>query len=417
VLIRASGRGDYQWVRLDAPAWIQSPSVTGNLAQLQGELGAQPGQLWLLLPGTQVNTRIVPFIVREHRHLRVAIPYQLEESIAGDIEQLHFAFGEWRRLAEPSGDNDATVAVAWCNRDWLKAQIAPFTEQALELHCVVPEPLLLQRKKGWALQLDETLRCHLDHGHGISIDAELLGPVLAMLCQQQEMPDSVTLTAPSPQLLEQLAGALPENLRGIAEQRCESLWASLSPVGEFLAHSTEQAAEINLLQGEFARRLPLQNWWQQWRSLAATGLLALTIWSAGSVLDIAQQRRENVHLQANIESAFRTVVPAGVLVDAEKQLRNRLASLDASVAYNSPVALIARIAPLIGEDAGIVMRGLTFNQRLGDVRLSCSAPAFSNIEQLLSRLNASGLTAELVHSSADGGGQQARFLIRWEQSS
>jgi type II secretory pathway component PulL len=54
--------------------------------------------------------------------------------------------------------------------------------------------------------------------------------------------------------------------------------------------------------------------------------------------------------------------------------------------------------------------------RQQDLRLNCRAQSFSAIEKLRGRLVAAGLAAELVHSSADGEGQQARFRISWGQT-
>jgi type II secretory pathway component PulL len=102
-----------------------------------------------------------------------------------------------------------------------------------------------------------------------------------------------------------------------------------------------------------------------------------------------------------------------LLVDAEKQLRNRLQSLGSNSNYTGPVSLIARIAPIFEQDETIELRGLSYNQRQGDIRLNCRAQSFSAIEQLLARLQRSGLRSQLVHSSADGEGQQARFRIAW----
>ena len=148
-------------------------------------------------------------------------------------------------------------------------------------------------------------------------------------------------------------------------------------------------------------------------SVAALLAIAVTAWSANSLVHIRQQRAQQQQFEMQIESAFRSVIPEGVLVDAEKQLRNRLASLGTNSDYTGPVALLARIAPIVQKDDTIKLRGLSYNQRQGEIRLNCRAQSFSAIEQLLARLQGSGLEAQLVHSSADGQGQQARFRINW----
>jgi general secretion pathway protein L len=413
VLIKAYPAGGYQWLCIDTDSPAASASGCGSLEQCREELAGQARELWLLLPGETVSTRIMPFVARERRHNRQAMPYQLEEFLAGDIEALHFALGQWRMAAEPTGDNDALVSFAWCDRQWLQQQLQPFAELELELSAVVPEPLMLRREDGWVLRLEQTLWCHIDDGYGFAVDAELAGETLAMLYREHGLPSRLVLSAASAAVLEQLKQLVPEALRDLAETRRETLWQSLTPVTRLPAESSRLVPELDLLQADFARRLPLARWWRQWRGVAALLGVALGAWTATGVLHIQQQRAQQAQLVSQTETAFRSVVPQGVLVDAEKQLRHRVASLGSSSNTTGPVALIARIAPIIAQDKGIVLRGLSYNQRQGDIRLNCRAQSFSAIEQLLARLLEQGLQAELVHSSADGEGQQARFRIHW----
>lgn len=414
VLIRAYPAGGYQWLCLDSGSDTPAEPRSGSLEQCEEELAGSAFQLCLLLPGDIVSTRLMPFARREHRHLRQAMPYQLEEFLAGDVEALHFALGQWRTAEQPQDDLDAVVACAWCDRAWLQQQLQAFAEHGLELSSVSTEPLMLQRDSGWVLRLEDTLWCHIDNGFGFALDSELATDALEILCHEHGVPTRLVLSAQSEPELQRLKQLLPQVLQGIAELRCESLWQSISPVSNNpVTHPSRSQPEINLLQGDFARRLPLAKWWRQWRSVAALLAVAVIAWSANSLVHIRQQRAQQQHFDMQIESAFRSVIPEGVLVDAEKQLRNRLASLGSNSNYTGPVELIARIAPIVQKDGSIEMRGLSYNQRQGDIRLNCRAQSFSAIEQLLARLQGSGLQAQLVHSSTDGEGQQARFRIHW----
>jgi general secretion pathway protein L len=413
VFIKAVPAGGYQWLCLDSDSHAPEGPRSGSLEQCQAELAGSSYQLSLLLPGDSVSTRLMPFARRERRHLRQAIPYQLEELLAGDVEALHFSLGQWRMAERAQDDSDAVVACAWCDRIWLQQQLQPFAELGLELCNVLPEPLVLRRDSGWVLRLEETLWCHIDDGFGFAIDGELATDALAMLCLEHGLPTRLVVSAQSQSELQRLQQLLPQVLQGIAEPRCESLWQLISPETSSDADLSRPSPEINLLQGEFARRLPLATWWRQWRSVAALLAIALIAWSANNLVHIRQQRVQQQQFEMQIESAFRSVIPEGVLVDAEKQLRNRLQSLGSNSNYTGPVSLIARIAPIFEQDETMELRGLSYNQRQGDIRLNCRAQSFSAIEQLLARLQRSGLRSQLVHSSADGEGQQARFRIAW----
>lgn len=416
VLVRACPEQGYRWYYTSFEPPHSCLSGSGSLDCLRRELGARRVELCLMLSGAHTSNRIVSFVAQESRHLRAAIPFQLEDTLLGDIDDLHFAFGRWHLAAGTANGNDAEVAVAWCRREWLQRQLAPFAELQLELASAVPESLLLVREGGWSLHLDDQLLCHIDHGFGFSIEPALITESLQLLLQQAGQPSRIQLSAPTQERLEHLQAALPPAIRGLAECYCQTLVQRLAPLQPDSVQSVIEWSGLNLLQGVFAPPLPLARWWQQWRNLAAMVLLAITAWSTNSILDIQQLKQQQARLQDQIELTFRTVVPEGLLVDAEKQLRNRLLALGNDSNYRGPVGLLSSIAPVLAEDRSVELKGFSYNLRQGDVRLNCQAGSFTAIEQLLSRLQQQGLNAELVHSSADGDGQRARLRIAWSQT-
>jgi general secretion pathway protein L len=365
------------------------------------------------LPGANIGNRIVPFVARESRHLQEVVPFQLEDGLLGDVEELHFAFGPWRYADGNAEGADARVPVAWCRREWLQDQLEPLRRQELELCLAIPEPLLLVRKSGWALHLEDHLIAHIDDGFGFSVEPELMTAALELLLQQMGAPDRVQVSAPTSGLLDQLRSALPPELAGIADFHCQSLTQRCVYLQTDPLNRAADFHELNLLQGEFSPRLPLARWWRQWRGLAAIMLVAVAAWSVNSLLEMQQLKRQQEQLQQQLETAFRSVVPEGLLVDARQQLRNLLLSLDAGTDYRGPIQLLASIAPALEEDASVEIKGFAYDR--GDVRLNCQAGSFTAIDQFLSRLQQQGLKPELVHSNADGDGQRARIRIGWGQ--
>lgn len=414
VLIRMHCSGIYQWWSPGFDPAGENPVAEGTLLELRAALGAGRHQLCLLAPGDRVSTRLVPYISRERRHIAQALPYQLEDLLVGDIEDVHFAFGKGRESPQPQGEEDAVMPVAWCDRQWLGEILLSFAEHDLELCHVVPEPLCLPRGQGWAFHQDDSLLCHIGNGHGFAVQPELAADVFAMLYQEHGAPDELLISAPGREGLDLLKRALPVKLQGLASEKLKTRWQVIAPQNANNGE-TVPGFELDLLQGEFGRRLPLAHWWKQWRGVAALLCVALLAWAANELMFIQQHHGEQARLQAQIEYTFRSVVPRGVLVDAEKQLRNRLVSLGGDTDYQGPVELLARIAPLVEQGDGILVRGLTYNMRQRELRLNCRAASFSGIEQLRGRFITAGLDAELVHSGADGDGQQARFRISWGQ--
>ena len=413
VFIRSCPETGYQWYyqsRESGRFWVCGGGSPDGLRQ---ELGEDHGRLCLILPGECIGSRRVAFVAKESRHLREAIPFQLEDGLLGDVEELHFAFGKQEDSTDSRGNEDAHVAVAWCNREWLKRQLEPLQAQGLELALAIAEPMLLGRNGGWALHLNDHLIAHIADGYGFSIEPELMVTALEFLLEQAGPPPRLQVSAPTAALLDQLRSALPPALSNVADFHCQSLpqrWDSLQ--GDSPGHGGEYR-EINLLQGEFAPRLPLLRWWQQWRGLAAMLLVAVTAWSVDGVLEIQQLKRQQALVQQQLETAFRSVVPEGLLVDARQQLRSHLLALDADTHYRGPVQFLASIAPALEEGAPVEIRGFSYHRDEGEVRLNCRAGSFTAIDQLVTRLQRHGLKPELVHANADSDGQRARIRIGW----
>lgn len=407
VFIRQAGEGEYQWYSPELP--LSGEYCHGSLADLAVAVSDSRSELWLLLPGDRIGQRLEPMLYRERRHIPNALPFQMEDSLLGDIEAMQFAYAE-PYLAELSGEGDALTPVGWCEREWLHDCLQGFQEAGLELHRAVPESLLLRRSAGWTLFLDDLVHCHLDKGYGFSVHPAGVESLLKRLFEERGPPALLRLAAAEESTLHQLQRVLPQNLSCPIETRLCTFWQELDATS---ATEGPDVPELDMLQGEFARRLPLARWWRQSRGIAALLCIALSVWLASQGLVIYRHHVMQSQADVAVEAAFRSVVPEGLLVDAEQQLRHRLSSLGGSQDYRGPVALLSRVAPLLAEDDSILIRGMTWNLRQGDLRLNFHADSFTSIEQLRSRMTDAGLDAELVHSSADGEGQQARFRVAW----
>src|SRR5690625_3178257 len=100
----------YQWCWLDDERRpILDSAAEGDLERLSSILGEGHHSVWLLLPGTKVVTRELEYGESERKHLQRMLPFQLEETVIGDIDQFHFALG-------PALDGRA--AVAYVEKPW-----------------------------------------------------------------------------------------------------------------------------------------------------------------------------------------------------------------------------------------------------------------------------------------------------------
>jgi len=169
---------------------------------------------------------------------------------------------------------------------------------------------------------------------------------------------------------------------------------------------------FNLRQGGYAPRLPLQRWWQFWRTAIFALSIALVLQLGSDWLQFRQLSEENTALRAAIQDSFRRVNPRGAIVDAEKQLDRQLAEFavgDAALAF---IPLLEKLTRTIASVSGVNISSINFSATAGEVRLDVSAPNYEAIESLRTGLQDEGLENDLETSSQRNQRVRARLRVR-----
>ncbi|ACS85278.1 type II secretion system protein GspL [Musicola paradisiaca] len=326
---------------------------SGTVEQLQSVLADYPTQsVRVLVPATDITFHVLALPRHSRRQLLQAIPFMLEEQLAADIEQLHFAVVEWQ------GDK-ATVAVMrrTCLARWLKQTEA----LGVPIEAVVPDVMVLPRQESaWsALNHHDVWLFRLDSGMGMAAEQswyqallETFQPMPAVRCYSPV--PAVALTwqpMPETDLLTLAAGAV-------------------LPAG------------MDLRQGDYAPVKPWRQALAPWRSvliaLAAYVLLLLgeSVWMHVQLYRQAQYwRQESVRV-------YRQLFPD------EKQVINPRAQMQRHLqdaqSGNSGFALteqMNRLQQLVAQNEGIALQSLSYDRGRDEMRLSVRATSFAQMEQ------------------------------------
>lgn len=400
--LRATGDGQYQWWR------TAGELQEGDLADLTQQLGPTPERLCLLVSGAAVVSHAVTVPAKARRHLARLVPYQLEEQLLDDVADCHFAWAAPVEVGEY-----LHIPVAVCRRDWLAAQLAPLSAAGLEPDAVYHAPRCLPPVPAtWVARLehrgreDQELWLRLPDGRALSLRPALAPLVLEQLLAEDAAPEGVLALAASADELLTLRSLLPEALRAQVQTRIETTAQSVGA-------SPDPADPVNLRRGAFAKPLPLRRWWREWRSVAALLLVAVLAYIAVQALEYRQLSERRQALAAQVEAQYRAVVPEGPMVEPVRQLRRQLAQLQGVDSGRGAVALLNAALPAVAKSAGVELRTLSFHRDRGELRLQCWAPSFAAVDTLRRDLQSAGLAVELINTSADGEGQQARLRLTW----
>lgn len=398
---------NFRWCWLGADG-APAAGASGDREALRAALGerpANPQSAWLILPGSRVNTRELEYSDKEKKHLRNLLPFQLEDSVVGDVEELHFALGT------PA---NGKVVVAFADKIWMQAAFAELAALGVEVTRCWTAPLTLPlateavaeaSNNHWTLGLYQG-QVYLRYANtlGFSIAQSHARVALQMLLREQERVDSLPslhLRAASEADLALLGESIPAELQpSIASHTLADEWA--------LDFSN---SSIDLCQGDFSQRLPIERWWKLWQSVAIFAGVCVAVYLGTLLFEINKLGRENLKIRQQIEAVARSAIPQGRIVDPEKQLNTLLRQsqpVDQSV---SVMSLLAIALPQITQVPSVQVKGISFAGESGELNFSIQADSFSAFESLSQNLRNQGLNAETSSFNAQGNVQTARLRV------
>ncbi|MDJ0877431.1 MAG: type II secretion system protein GspL [Halieaceae bacterium] len=343
------------------------------------------------VPGGDVSLREMSISQAEKRHIAKSLPYMLEDDFATDVDNLHFASRALDKLE---------LGVAACTH----AAMERWQELLAELPSAaqwVPEPLLLPWQAGELCVVIEASQVVVRSAanEGFSAERALGAAMLATL--SEDAADTIIVYG-----LDQAADTemLPAWMRERMQWRTGNFAAAL-----MLAE--EERAPLNLRQGDYGANLPLEQWWRQWRLVAGVFGAAFLLQVGSTYASYSNLEQENLELRRQIESAYRQVVPRGAVVDPERQLKRQIDDLRGGSQAVSFVSFMDRIGGVVAKQKGAQVASISFNDKLGDVRINLVVPDFAAVEAIRAALDAQGMEAVTENSNRSGDVVRARLKV------
>lgn len=350
-------------------------------------LRGSDGQAETLQPGWpearhSKNNRVVVLLGAEHclcmpaqfpgrKNLnawRKAAPWILEDEIAEDTSQLHFAIA-------PQANADGQHWVAAIRNQTIEALLTELAERKLEAECILPDACLLPAPESDAPSsaiIGD--RCLLKDSRGAyALDSATANSVL--------MDDTHHWL------------------------ECESDLAAI----DGLSGEWDPLHSINLRQGDMAPGEAVAARLRPWRSAAIAAVIAGFIWSVATSFTLGQLEKESDNIQQEMASVFQSALPGSKMVKPSLQMRQALRSADSSGNAGFLDILDAATAPLMTiNDAKIT----ALDHRGNTLVLSLSASKIATVEQIkqaMGRLQ--GYQAEVGSVRADANDVQLRITI------
>lgn len=394
LIIRLSGQanGNIPWL-----LWQnQDPGVTDGevleqgvlshareLSELQ-ELAAQ-AKVTVLVSSTEIGFHQIDLPPGSRRHLAQVVPYALEEELAQDIGELHFAWqvSGWQSSErKQSNDTERGLPVAIVAKSQLQDWQAWLDSAGISYTAIIPDLYILplQATEWSAMSLDDDIIVRHSQWRGFAIEQSLFEDLSSLF--------SDALTAPSrircwglvhwPHAPAELTASSESSNAATDSAHEVGLQANRALA---LARHLQPHTSINLLQGDFAqqrkRKASLGVW--RWPAIAATVLLGLLFIDKGAYIWQLNQQQNDI--AQSIEDRYRQTFPDETrVVNVRAQLNQHLTRLAGGADSTQILGLLQQLAPAFnGVELEVTL--MQFDAGRNELRVQAMGADFATFER------------------------------------
>ncbi len=399
-----------RWMVCNADGQVLINAVSGELVQAAPL--AVGRRIVAVVPGTDVLTTESEAPAKNAAKLAQVIPFALEERVADEIEDLHFALGD----RDPG---TGRVPVAVVSRARIDGWLAELRAAGLNPQAIYPDAALLPAMPGQLIALldGDSFMLRLPEGPPLVMPALAITQAIEMALAGQ-VSQVAGLEAPPLGLLlysghdewqahQFEVDALRDRFTGVKVQLLPS-----GPLG-VLAPAAANGDAINLLQGALAISSPLQKNWRSWRVAAVLAASLLCLHIGSRWYELHRLQKTEADLDASIQEAFRTAMPGQVnALDARRRVERRLTELHGAGGSGALLPALSALATARSAVPSATFEGLAF--RNGEIDLRISAPNAAALDTISQQLRAANWQADIGGGSSNGDSYRGHLKIRKE---
>jgi general secretion pathway protein L len=347
----------------------------------------------VLVPTDDIRLEALPLPVKQASKAAQAARYALEDALADDVDDLHFAVG--------ARDVDGSYPIAIVDRTRFEGWRRVLLEAGLQPQQMLPEGLLLPPPEGetWhaLVEADRVSVRHQRWGlfSGAPEDLDTLldladserGHRLRLLISGEATRDYTALPRPV-----ELRSGFSSGLAALLPQ-------------------LETARLINLLQGDYAPQSDYQRLWRPWRWPLALAATLLVLVGAELALSGARMAAEAEALQAANVERFRQLFPGETrIVDLAAQAEQQLTLARQQDGGGGVLNLLSSLNAGLSGVEGLTLQGVQYREQALFVSLSGSS--LQQLEALQQRFGERPeVRLEVQSANAGSDGVQIRLKL------
>lgn len=375
-----------EWVVADGSGARRGNVSWGSLRDAASEAAGR--KVVVLVPGTDVLLAepVLPAKTSAAKLAQV-VPFALEEQLAADVEDMHFAVG--KRVSQP-GTPVAAVAHAHM-AEWNAA----LAEAGLLTDTMYAETALLPTVTGAVAVLIDGKRVYVkrENQPGAVIDVEPLIEALQLaLASGEESREHVTIFVSEDDYERER-----ELLEGLREFTA-SLQLKLLPDGPLplLAANVSQAAPVNLMQGPYASKTKLNVSFAPWRYAAVLAGLFFATHIGLKTWQYFHYKQVETQLDAQIAETYQQALPGSPVpapLEARRQVEQVLGQLRGTGPTSGMLSTLAMLSEAMAQAPNTDIEALSYRNDVTDLRVL--APSVDVLDRIRQVAGERGVTAEI----------------------
>ena len=405
---------DAEWIVVDSQGARKSELFRGTLSDAAEAASDKP--VIALVPGADVLTISVDLPAKAGARLRQAVPFALEDQLAADVDELHFALG----VHSDSG----LLPVAVVDRETMDSWVDRLREAGIYPTRIVPDYHGVQRMPNTISLVAADTGIMVNDGADLAFIMRDIAPgdALALAGVIDTDPGSrAEDKGPSRHLVAWCEPELKDRYAhdwNALRTELASVDVNVMPDGALprLAATIAAGSGIDLLQGPYGRRTEVVAMLRPWRFAASLLLGVFVLALLGKGVDYVRLDRQQAALQTQYTELYQELQPGDSRTPADPigAADSLMRQLVGDAADSSQVFLpsLMQLAEAISQNREADVEAVSYRAGVIDVRLT--APDVATLDKIQKVVSDSGrFTASIQGTTQDPDGKvNSRIQIR-----
>jgi len=391
-----------EWMVMDGSGARRSNVQSGPLDLAVATAAGR--KVIVLVPGTDALLAEPVLPVKSGAKLAQVVPFALEEHLAVDVDDLHFAVG--KRESRPG------TPVAVVSHARMDAWLALLANAGLNADAIYPETAALPETPNAITLLIDGPRVYVRRSdtRGAVLDVQPLIEALQLaLASGEEAREHVTIY-----LSEDDYERERELLEGMREFTA-SLQLKLLPDGPLplLAANIVKDGGVNLLQGRYQSNRKLQLSFAPWRYAAVLALVFLASHIGLKSWQYFHYKSQEARVDDQIGQLYQQLMPGAPLPDASaarRMVESRLNQLRGSGPVSGMMTTLAALGEAMGQVANTNVESIAYTNNTTHLRVL--APSVAELDRIRQVASERGLDAKIESETPRDAKREGRLQFK-----